>query len=140
MTRWEPPQYDPGAHERRMHGQPRYPYEQPPSRPARRKRRVFMWVFLAVQALFIAWIIAGIASHPAGLSAAAQAARQCANGGWEGLFTSEADCRQHYAVALNDAGNAGKGIAIGLIIVIWVVTDFLMAVTWLVVRLSRRRA
>ena len=160
---WEPPQYDPRQHQRHRGGQPlqqpympqqpyvpdNFPpyqpyipqgYGQPPAQPPRKRRRVFMWVFLAVQVLFIIWIIAGIASHPAGPSAAAQAAQQCANGGWQGLFQSQADCQKHYAVALNDASNAGKGIGVALIVVFWCVVDFLMGVTYLIVRLSRRRA
>ena len=28
--------------------------------PAKKKRRIFLWVFLAIQVLFIAWIIAGL--------------------------------------------------------------------------------
>ena len=28
----------------------------------RKRRRIFMWVFLAVQALFIVWVIAGIST------------------------------------------------------------------------------
>lgn len=152
---WQPQQYDPRQHQQRISGQqqpqgyaPQYgqPYPPPPSsypyaqqQPPRRKRRVFMWVFLAIQVLFIIWIIAGVASHPAGPSAAQQAAQQCANGGWQGLFKSQADCQQHYAVALNDASNAGKGIGVALIVVFWCVVDFLTGVTYLIVRLARRR-
>jgi hypothetical protein len=99
-----------------------------------------MWVFLAIQVLFLIWVITGVASHPAGPTAASQAAQQCANGGWEGLFKSQADCDQHYAVALNDAGNLGKGLGVALIVVFWCVVDFLMGVTYLIIRLARRRA
>lgn len=153
MSGWQPQQYDPPQHQQRVtapqpQGQPwppqygQYPQQPPyapaPAAPPRKRRRVFMWIFLAVQIIFVAWIAAGLASHPAGPSAAAQAAQQCANGGWRGLFTSQADCRQHYAVALNDAGNAGKGIGVAIIFVFWCVVDFLMGVTYLIIRLSRR--
>jgi hypothetical protein len=125
-------------------GYPPQPYApQPgygPAAPPRKKHRVFMWVFLAVQVLFLIWVITGVASHPAGPSASAQAAQQCANGGWQGLFKSQADCNQHYAVGLNDASNLGKGLGVALIVVFWCVVDFLMGVTYLIVRLARRRA
>jgi hypothetical protein len=121
--------------------QPQYTLERPAAaEPPRKKRRVFMWVFLAIQAIFLIVIIAGLASHPSGPSAAQQAAQQCANGGWQGLFKSQADCDQHYAVALNDAGNVGKGLGVAIIVVIWCVVDFLLGVTYLIVRLARRRA
>lgn len=32
----------------------------PPMPPERKKHRVFLWVFLAVQALFLAWLIPGL--------------------------------------------------------------------------------
>lgn len=62
------------------------------------------------------------------------------HGEWEGLFKSQADCDQHYAVALNDAGNLGKGLGVALIVGFWCVVDFLMGVTYLIIRLARRRA
>ena len=92
-------------------GHRRQSYQQAP----RKRRRVFLWVFLGIQALFIIWIVVGIASEPAGTPVAQQVAQQCGNGGWQGLFKSYADCTKHYAVALNDATNAGKGIGVALI-------------------------
>jgi hypothetical protein len=135
-----PPVFQPGysgrPDERGYYPPPRQ--EPQPTQP-RKKRRVFLWIFLAVQVLFIVWIVAGLASHPAGPSVAQQAAQQCANGGWEGLFKSQADCDQHYAVALNDAGNVGKGIGAALIVVFWVVTDFFLGLGYLVYKLASRR-
>jgi hypothetical protein len=122
--------------------QPRYapqPAPRPQWQQPRKKRRVFLWVFLGVQALFLIWIIAGLASHPAGPSAAQQAAQQCANGGWEGLFKSQADCDQHYAVALNDAGNVGKGIGAAFIVIFWMVVDFFLGLGYGIYRLASRR-
>jgi hypothetical protein len=155
MSGWQPEQYDPRQHQQRIGAPPpqQYPPQQPPygyppqqgygqpppAAPRRKKRRVFLWVFLAIQVLFIIWIIAGVASKTPGPSTASQAAAQCANGGWQGLFTSQADCRQHYAVALNDATNAGKGIGVALIVVFWCVVDFLLGVTYLIYRLASRR-
>jgi hypothetical protein len=136
---WQPPQYDPAAHQQRIGGHP-YPPQAATAPPPRKKRRVFLWVFLAIQALFIIWIIAGLASASSGPTAAQQAAQYCANGGWQGLFTSQADCDQHYAVALNDAGNAGTAIGVGIIVLTWCVTDFLVGGGYAVYRLARRRS
>jgi hypothetical protein len=124
------------------YGQPQsQPYPQQPSPPQqRRKRRVFLWVFLAVQVLFIAWIVAGVASKPGGQTVAQQVVQQCSNGGWQGLFQSQADCTKHYAIALNDAGNVGKGLGVTLIILVWVVVDFLLGIGYGIYRLARRPA
>lgn len=128
----QPPAYAP------QYGQPPA-YYQPPTAAPRKKRRVFLWVFLAIQVIFIIWIIAGVASSPAGPSAAAQAAQQCAHGGWVGLFKSQADCQVHYAHALNDAGAAGKGIGVALIIIVWVVVDFFLGLSYGIYRLASHR-
>lgn len=124
------------------HGQPYYPppgWQQPQfAPPPRKRRRVFLWVFLAVQVLFIAWIIGGLASSGGGPSAASQAAQQCANGGWQGLFQSQADCQVHYAHALNEASAAGKGIGVALIVVFWIVVDFFLGLGYGIYRLASR--
>ena len=83
------------------------------SRTPGRKRRVFLWVFLAIQAVFLIWIIAGAASStPAcnGLSA-----RACA-----------------------DAADTGHGVAVVLQVIVWCVADFLLAVVYGIYRLARR--
>lgn len=113
-------------------------YYLPPRRQPR-KRRVFLWVFLGIQALFIIWIIAGAAAHPDGPTTAQQAAQQCANGGWQGLFKSQADCQVHYAHALNEASTAGKGIGVALIVVFWLVVDFFLGLGYGIYRLASRR-
>ena len=110
----------------------------PPQRPASRKRRVFLWVFLAVQALFLIWVITGIASHPAGPTAAQQAAQQCANGGWYPLFKSAADCQVHYAHGLTEAGNAGTAIGVAVVVFLWVITDIILGISYGVYRVATR--
>ena len=110
----------------------------PPAAPPRRKRRVFLGVFVAVQALFMIWLAVGLAAKGGGPSVAAQVARQCSHGGWQGLFSSQADCTKHYAVALHDATSAGKGLGAALIVLIWIVIDFFLALSYGIYRLASR--
>ena len=44
-----------------------------PAAKPRKRKRIFMWFFLAVQAIFIAWLITGIASAAHGIPADAHA-------------------------------------------------------------------
>ena len=87
-----------------------------PTGKPRRKRRVFLWVFLAVQALFIIWLIVGIssASGPA------------------------TDCGTLDQPSCNDAESVGTAIGAGLIIVFWAIVDFILAVTYAIYRLTKR--
>jgi hypothetical protein len=130
------PDEAPAAYRPQPSRPPQAAYAAPP-RP-RKKRRVFMWVFFAVQAIFILWIIAGLASKTPGPTAAQQAAQQCANGGWQPLFKSYADCVTHYGHALNDAGNTGKGLGAALIVILWVVVDFFLGLGYGIYRLASR--
>jgi hypothetical protein len=88
-----------------------------PTPPVKKRKRVFMWFFLAVQVIFLVWIIAG------GHSAATDTSH-CGT-------LSAADCKS--------AAQAGAGIGIALIIVFWCVVDVILGITYLVVRLARRR-
>ena len=81
----------------------------------RKRRRVFLWIFLAVQVIFIIWIIAGASGN----------ARSCA--GLAGQAHS--NCV---------AGNVGTGIGVVLIFVVWCVVDFLLGVPYVIYRLARR--
>jgi hypothetical protein len=87
----------------------------PAPAPAKKKKRVFLWVFLAVQLLFLIWIIAGASS---------------------GNDTST--CGTLSQQACNDAQNVGKGIGVVIIVVLWMVVDFFMAVIYGVYRLAKR--
>lgn len=82
----------------------------------RKKRRIFLWVFLAVQALFLLWIISGA-------MAASGTPTNC-----EGL--SQDLC--------NDASDVGTGIGVFLIVIIWMIVDFLLGVIYGVYRLAKR--
>lgn len=127
LPQWQPQQYQP---------------QQQPQQyaPPRRKRRVFLWVFLVIQALFLIWIVTGVAgtSH-SGTDAHAQAAQWCADkANWQYLYKSQADCVTHYGNALNGASDVGKSLGIGVIIALWVVVDFFLAVGYGIYRLASR--
>ncbi|MET8676580.1 hypothetical protein ABZW18_02990 [Streptomyces sp. NPDC004647] len=80
---------------------------------------VFLWVFLAVQLLFLVWIITGAASS-SGTPA------ECS-----GLTGDDLQlCK--------DANDVGTAIGVGLIVVLWVAADFILAMTYLIYRLARR--
>jgi hypothetical protein len=105
----------------------------------RKRRRVFMWSFLAVQALFLTWVIVGMATIHTGPSHA-DLASACYHHNWWPLFKSQADCITHYGKALNDAGTIGKGIGLALVLGLWVVVDIILGIGRLVVLTARRRS
>lgn len=77
--------------------------------PTTKRRRVFMWFFLLVQALFLTWIITGSMSTPA---------------------QSEP--------TMQDAAAVGTAIGVGLIIGLWAIVDVILGITYAVIRLARR--
>ncbi|GGR57288.1 hypothetical protein [Streptomyces roseolus] len=91
---------------------PRAAPEQP-----RKPRRIFLWVFLAVQALFLLWVIVG-ASSGAG---------------------APEDCGTLSRETCNDAETAGTAIGVGIIIALWAAVDLILGITYAVYRISRRR-
>lgn len=96
-----------------------------------------MWVFFAIQAIFIIWLVVGLATvHTSPTQA--QLTSACYNHSWWPLFKSQADCVTHYGGALTDAGNVGKGIGAALIVVFWVVVDMILGITYGVYRLATR--
>lgn len=102
----------------------------------RRKRRIFLWVFLAIQVIFLVLVIVQLSGNTS--PAHSQVAAGCLHGNWQGLFSSQADCLKHYRVGLADAGNLGKGIGAGLIIGLWVAVDVILGVSYLIYRLAHR--
>lgn len=95
------------------------PYVAPTTDPVvekpKKRKRVFMWFFLAVQAIFIIWIIAGANSASS-------------SGNCNGL--DKASCDAATAV--------GTGIGVALVIGLWVAVDIILGIIYLVVRASRR--
>ena len=130
-----PPQQDYGP-PRGYQPQQDYGYHQGDRPPPRKRRRIFLWVFLGIQALFLIWVIAGLFTKNG--STATQVAQACYHHHWWPLFKSQADCVTHYGGALNDAGNLGKGLGIALIIVFWFVVDVIQGVSYGVYRLATR--
>jgi hypothetical protein len=106
-----------------------------PARPKKRKR-VFMWTFLAIQAIFLIWLIAGATTQTG--PSAHDIAQLCGHGQWRGLFTSHQDCVVHGGNGLTDAGDVGKGIGLALVIGLWIAADVILGIGRLVVVFARR--
>jgi hypothetical protein len=96
-----------------------------------RRHRVFLWFFLAVQAIFLIWLITGIHGNATTInpSVVAQCHHQAASMGM-----TQAQC----VSSLGGAAKTGTAIGAGLIVILWVIVDFLLAVTYGIYRLARR--
>lgn len=84
----------------------------------KKKRRVFLWVFLAIQVVFLVMVIAGAASNeppsrPPGYT--------------------DAQYEQ-----LDDAGKAGTTIGVAFIVLMWAATDIIVGGTYAIYRLVKR--
>jgi uncharacterized membrane protein len=98
------------------HADQPFPVSTEGTTPVKKKKRIFLWIFLAIQLLFIIWIVAGIASA----------------GGDPG------DCGSLSKEACNDAESVGTGIGVFLIVVLWFFVDFFLAIGYGVYRLAKR--
>lgn len=90
----------------------------PPEEPKRKPHRIFLWAFLAVQAIFLIWIITGASSG------------------------DDSSCKGMTGDALRlcqDTGDVGTAIGVGLVIALWAAVDVILGITYAVYRLSRRR-
>jgi len=95
--------------------------------PKRRRRvPVFAIIFLAVQVLFLVWIIGGASG---GLSSANDV--DCTG-------MSAGECNDLKSAAQSGA-QAGTAIGVALIIALWAATDIILGISYMVVRLSRSR-
>ncbi|WP_139220517.1 hypothetical protein [Trujillonella endophytica] len=89
--------------------------EPTPEQPVKKQRHIFRWVFLAIQALFLIWIISGVGD----------AADNC-------------DGEVGQALDMCQAGTAvGAGIGVALVIFLWVAVDVILGITYLIVRKKR---
>jgi len=83
----------------------------------KKPRRYFPWVFLAIQLLFVIWIVSAIVGNsgdPVG------------------------DCGSLSQQACNDAESVGTGIGVALVVILWLVVDFILAITYLVFKAVKR--
>jgi hypothetical protein len=106
-----------------------------PEAAPRRRRRVFMWTFLAIQAAFLAWVLSAAFASTA--ASPADIAQMCGHHAWWPLWKSYQDCAAHSGVVA--AHDVGKGIAISLQIILWVVVDVILGIGRFVVVTARRR-
>ncbi|WP_030769879.1 MULTISPECIES: hypothetical protein [unclassified Streptomyces] len=97
--------------------------EEPPvgaSPRPRKPRRIFFWVFLTVQILFLVGIIAAVNDAPdlpdSCVGMTGDALRLC-----------------------KDSGEVGTAIGVGLLIALWAAVDIILATTYGIHRLSRRQ-
>lgn len=86
-------------------------YAQQPPTPKKRKTRVFTWIILAVNVIFLIWIIAGVSSVSGGKCDATMSVDAC-----------------------NSAKAIGGGIGALLVIFLWVAADVILGILWLVTR------
>jgi hypothetical protein len=88
-------------------------YSPPPVLP-RKRRRVFMWVFIAVQVIFLLWTIVGVATAPVD--------PEC---------DFNADCQSEV--------DGGAAIGVGMILVLWTAVDLILGIVYIIVRAIRDR-
>ena len=85
-----------------MHGKPR------------KKRRVFLWVFLAIQVIFLVWLIVGISS-----------------------VAHSHDCTGLTPAECTSAKQVGGTIGAGLVVALWVATDVILGIGRFIVLTAR---
>lgn len=81
-----------------------------PGPPAQKNR--FRWVFLTVQAVFVLWIVVGIA----------------------GASGTPDNCGQIDTGVCNDLQTAGAAIGVAVVMFLWAFVDVIMLAVWLVFR------
>lgn len=77
--------------------------------------RIFTYVILVVNLIFLIWIITGASSGDDKKNCSGLTAQQC-----------------------HDANTVGKGIGVALIIILWVIIDVILAILWLITNRKKR--
>jgi hypothetical protein len=95
------------------------PDSQQDAHKAKKPHRIFLWIFLAVQVIFLVWVIVG-ASTGSGTP------KEC-----RGLTGQDLqNCK--------DASHVGTTIGVGLVIGLWAAVDIILGLSYFIYRLSRR--
>ncbi|WP_156077353.1 hypothetical protein [Saccharothrix sp. NRRL B-16314] len=76
--------------------------------------RVFTWIILAINALFLVWIIGGVSGRP------------------------DAQCDSLDQGTCQAASDVGTGLSVLVIIFLWVAADVILGVLWLITRRKTR--
>jgi hypothetical protein len=119
-------------------GYPPQGYYAPAAQPApRKKRRVFMWVFFAIQALFIIWLVTGLISTGHTAPSTAELLKECKQ--FADLYKTHAQCMRNQSQLDSDASGTGRGLGAALIVIIWLVADFFLGLGYGIYRLASRR-
>lgn len=88
-----------------------------PIETPKRRKRVFLWVFLAIQVIYLIWVITGIST---------------ANSG-------DASCVGTYDEELcRDAGDVGTTLGVGFVVFLWAATDIIVGGFYALYRLVKR--
>jgi len=103
----------------------------------RRPCHLFLWVYLVIQAVFGLRLVTGLATvntaAPSNRVAAA-----CYYHAWRPLFKTESDCVKYYGGPLAAVGHTGKANGAGLIILLWIMANLILGVTYWVYKLASR--
>src|SRR5215831_18546243 len=83
-----------------------------PPKPPRNRHRVFMWFFLALQAIFLAWLIGGIANN--------------------------VGMRTHGSEAAQTGAQMGTTLGFVLVFGVWIGVDFILGIGRLIVLTARK--
>lgn len=75
------------------------------------KRRPFTWVIVAINVLFLIWVIVGV-----------------------GAASDPTDCGGLSQESCNAAAAAGTAIGVGIVVVLWAFVDVILGIVWLVTR------
>lgn len=102
-----------------MTAHPQHPQTWAPPTPTEPKKpkRIFMWIFLAIQGIFLFWLIFGITTF--------------------GDAPAD-DCGTLDAQTCQDAADVGTTIGIGIILALWAAVDVILGVTWAIIHWARR--
>jgi hypothetical protein len=109
----------------------------PGPQPRRKRRRVFLWVFLVIQALFLILVIVGVAGTNNAPSHG-QLVADCYNNRWFPAFNSQAACVASESKSLTADGDITEGLGVVVELVVWFVVDAVFLVGYWIYRLATR--